>query len=186
MSCQHTCILYNYCDFIFFGIPWYIGNMIMVVTYQNSMFLYLYYFHMITYYFKLKLRRKNIVLKMALNHLDKRLNFMKFLANLNKLYTEINQVNCEFWAKFLSISLAFYLTYISGLFYGSFFAGLEPYIQSSYLLYFIFNLLIILIFIASTASMSSEADKAYLPIHTIYLFVNLNFTNKLKVKNKYE
>ena len=121
---------------------------------------------------------------MALNHLDKRLNFMKFLTDLNKLYIEINQVNDEFWAKFLSISLTFYVTYISGLFYGSFFAGLESYIQSSYLLYFIFNLLIILIFIASTVLMSSEADKAYSAINQIYLFGHFNFMNKLKVKNK--
>ena len=150
---------------------------ILAFSNQNSLMVYLYYFHFVCYYFKLKLRRKNLILKSAVKNLNRKFKITEFMFRLNKIYVEINEFNNEFWMKFLSINLTFYLTVISALFYSSFF-GIVHY---SLPIFFVFNLSIFLTLIISTASMSLEANKSLLMSHKIYLCTNQNINTKLKV-----
>ena len=167
--------------FFIYGVFWSFVVLINVNSYQNSLTFYLFYFKVVCYYFKLKLRRKNMILKSAVNKLNRQFKIMKMIGDLNKIYNEIDQFNNEFWARFLSINLTFYLIYISDLFYSSFLGQLDMFSAVTLGFFFSFNLLILLLFISSTASMSSEAEKANSLIYKIYLFENHSLRRKIKV-----
>ena len=168
---------YSLFDFLIFGLFWSGSTWILVFSTQNCLVVYLYYFYFVCYYFKLKLRRKNLILKLAVKNLNRKFRITEFMFRLNKIYISINEFNNEFWMKFLSINLTFYLTGISGLFYSSFF-GIVHY---SLPIFFVFNVSIFLTLIISTASMSLEANKSLLMSHKIYLCTNQNINTKLKV-----
>ena len=173
---------YNLRDFIVFGLIWTFIHYILVYSYQNSLLWYLYYFYFVCFYFKLKLRRKNFILDFALNNLNLRFKIMDFLFRMNNIYIEINRVNNEFWMKFLLISSAFYLMFLSLFFYGSFLGGLPSIFTFSFPFFFFFNLSIFLTFICSTASMSSEADKTHLKMNKIFLLTQHKMQLELKLK----
>ena len=174
-------MVFNLSNFFIFGLSWSVVLLIIVNSYQNSLTVYLYYFNAICYYFKLKLRRKNIILNSAVNHLDRRFKVIKMINELNQIYLEIDDFNHEFWARFLSINLTFYLVFISDLFYSSFLGQLDSFSAFTLGFFFIFNSFVLLLFISSTASMSSEAEKAHSLIYKIYLFENHSLRRKIKV-----
>lgn len=150
------------------------------------MVFYLFCFYLICYYFKLRLKRKNSILKLALTNLFSNTNFKldKVFKNLNNIYIEIHTFNNEFWNKFLFINLSFYISMISFLIFTSIYVNLPWFVKCSYFYFAVFDLLIILTFVTSASSMSSQAEKAELIIHKYFLSKNdLSFTAKFKVIN---
>ena len=183
----------SFIDLIIYGIPWSFIITLYVYFCGNGICLYLFYFNSICYYFKVKLRRQNLILKQLKSELiqncsSKRqlLYLIKLkvsLIKLNKIYIEIDQFNREFWSKKLFIALSFYLTIICGLLYQLTFGQSKSIMFISVLYFTIINIIICLLFIITTSSMSNEANRTHSIVFDInFALFNLKVLFKFKVK----
>lgn len=187
----------SFTDLIIYGIPWSFIITFYVYFCGNGICLYLFYFNSICYYFKVKLRRQNLILKSILKQINSEiiqivpskrqlLYLIKLkvsLIKLNKIYIEIDQFNREFWSKQLFIALLFYLTIICGLLYQLTFGQSKSIMFISVLYFTIINIIICLLFIITTSSMSNEANRAYSIVYNLnFALFNLKVLFKFKVK----
>lgn len=167
------------------GIPWTLLSAFSVYLNQVILILHLFYFIMICLYLKLKLRRINKSLKSSLNLKSIRWQrITETMFNLNTIYCEINQCNNEFWSKISFVILTFLCTTIFSLFYEIFYGELsQNWIHLSAAVYYtLFNSSCLIVYITSSASLSSEAFKTNLLfMKHLCKFKKINLKIKFKV-----
>lgn len=179
-------IYFDWIDFFLIAIPWNILITIIVAVYQTGFWLYLIYFHLICLYLKLKTKHYHNKLDQIINS-KKKVRFgrvMQIWLNLNKIYTEINQINQEFWSNALFINLNLNIVCFSSQFYSLLFSQLEPFFMYN-LMYFTFiNLFIFVSLTISSASLTSEINRIYILFNQLFVSKNdqLCVKSKLKVR----
>lgn len=178
-------IYFDWTHFILIAIPWNILITIIVTVYQTGFWLYLIYFHLVCFYLKLKTKRYHNKLDKIINS-NKKLRFgdvMQIWFHLNKIYTEINQINQEFWSNELFINLNFNILCFSSQFYSLLFSQLEPFFMYNLMYFTSINLFIFVSLTISSASLTSEINQIYLLMNKLYVSKNhqLCVRSKLKV-----
>lgn len=147
--------------------------------------MYLYYFMLICLYFKLKLRRINLALQSSLKQRSLRCKrIMKSMLTLNQISKEINIFNYEFWSTTLFVNLNLHFLFIFSVLYEIVYGELadDPILAIALIYYFLFEVIMLTMYILSSASVSFEAFKSNsLILKHLFKFKKINFHVKFKV-----
>lgn len=172
---------------VIYGIPWDILVSFHAMLSQSLFNLYLFYFYLICYYLKLKLKRNHqrlIQITKSQNYISFN-HVMKLMLNLDKINHEIKQINTEFWSYQVVINLTFNFVMFSCQLYILFFVEIDL-IFNIVSLYFLFvNFFVFFSLISSSASVTSLTNRQYYIFNKLFIVKNkqLNQLSKIKVKS---
>ena len=176
---------YDCFNVIMLAIPWAVLSVYITYIVINRSIMYLFYFSMICFYLKNKIKRLNLALELWLN--SKKFpsqRMKKLMHNLNKIYCEMNQFNNEFWQTILRICLTFHSTITFVLVYMIYSGQFNKKYIISFALYhyLIFQIIVISLYINSSSAIQFESSKTLsLFIQHMYQFKNINSKIKFKV-----
>lgn len=176
---------YNRFDAIVSAICWGLITLFTCFYSTTCLVMYLYYFVLICLYFKLKLHRVNLALQSSLRHKSLRCKpMMKSMSTLIKICKEIYRFNDEFWSTTLFVNLTVNFVLIFSVHYEIAYGELadDPILAIALIYYFAFEIIMLTIYILSSASISSEVFKSNLLIlKHLFRFKKINLHVKFKV-----
>ena len=146
------------------------------------------YYYIITYYLKSKLLLINIELKSFAIKKSRNSykNFIKIIRELNSLFIEITEYNCNYWSKFLFI-IWFTISLIISAFNHLTFLNENNIIRIIFSVFFEIIYILILVFIICISnSIYTESTNTYKYLNSIFkqLIHRKMLFSKFKVSNK--
>jgi hypothetical protein len=185
-------------DIIFFGIPHCLLYILFIHYICSIMFWPLVYFYFICRYINIKIKEQNDFITRAIvgRKVINSLKISQLIRNLDRIYSELNQYNYEFWSLYLLTIWLSFGALIIFLSYFYFFSKLNIILN----LFFGYGLTFVtstFLFIISTASsVNYEANKIYKLLNHVMVYNSLRriraqtrnqllnaYSRKIKVKN---
>ena len=169
-------------QFIFFGIIHSIAWGISCYYIYSIIISQMAYFYIICYYLKCKIYRINelLILKTSRRfNLSPRTNLINIIYSLHSIYIEVNEINSNYWSKFLFwiwISLAFI---INTLAFESIYGKMDLIVRFILIYVCIIFICILFMVIKTASSVHFEANKSYKLLNSCYL----SFSSRRKNNN---